>query len=273
MTMRLGIGSYSYVWSVGVPGDPLPPRPMTPQNLLDKAAALGVHVVQFADHMPLHRMSDAELNTLRERADEHGIEVEVGTSGIGRGHVLRHIDIAARVGARLVRTVTDTATHHPAPREAVDMLTAIAPELERRGVTLALENHDRFKAITLRQIIDDVGSPCVGICLDTANSLGCSEGPDLVLENLGPRTCCLHVKDYTTRRLPHRFGFLVEGCPAGAGDLDIPKWLARLREMGRNVNVILELWPGLEPKLEDTIAKEERWATQSIAYLRRFIHE
>lgn len=269
--MRLGIGSYTFVWSAGVPGYPVPAQPLTAIGLIDKAAALGVRVVQFGDYMPLHRLSDGELDAVRRHAGVRGIEIEAGTSGIGCEHLLRYIGIAGRLGARLIRSVTDTATHQPAPREAVSLLGSVAPELERRGITLALENHDRFGAATLRQIVDEVASPRIGICLDTANSLGCSEGPEFVLETLGPRACCLHVKDYTIRRQPHRFGFLVEGCAAGDGDLDVSRWVGRLREFGRDLSVIVELWPAPEPTLEAAIAKEERWAARSVAYLRRFI--
>ncbi len=92
-----------------------------------------------------------------------------------------------------------------------------------------------------------------------------------MLDTLGPRACGLHVKDYTVRSLPNRFGFLIEGCPAGQGQVDVPHWLARLREMGRDVNVILELWPAPETTLDAAIEKEERWTAQSITFLRQFI--
>ena len=39
--MQLGIGSYAYAWSIGVPGHP-PAQPMTAFDLLDEAARLGV---------------------------------------------------------------------------------------------------------------------------------------------------------------------------------------------------------------------------------------
>jgi sugar phosphate isomerase/epimerase len=269
--VRLGISSYTYPWQIGVPGYPPPPRPFTPLDLLDRAAALGVHVAQFADHLPLDRLAGPALAGLARQAAERGVEIELGTSGIGTEHLIRQLDVAARVGARLVRTVTDAATHRPTPRECVQLLAPLVPELARRGVTLALENHDRFRAATLRQIVDEIDSPAMAICLDTANSLGCSEGPDVVLETLGPRSSCLHVKDYTVRRLPHRFGFRIEGAPAGQGDLDLPRWLERLREMGRRGSVILELWPPPESSPEATAAKEEAWARQGIAFLRQFI--
>jgi 3-oxoisoapionate decarboxylase len=271
--MRLGISSYTYPWAIGVPGYPSPARPMTRLDLLDQAVALGVRTVQFADHMPLHRLSDAELDALRRQADERHLEIELGTSGIERVQLMRYLDLAVRLRAKLLRTVTDTATHRPSPSEAVHLLGPIVPELVRRGVTLSLENHDRFNAPTLRRIVEDVGSPFVTICLDTANSLGCSEGPDLVLETLGPRTSCLHVKDYTIRRLPHRFGFIIEGAVAGRGNLDLPRWLTRLRAMGRDLSVILEQWPSPELTIEATIEKEAAWAQQGIAYLRQLVSD
>ena len=114
---------------------------------------------------------------------------------------------------------------------------------------------------------------CAGVCLDTANSFGCSEGPDSVLETLGPRVFNLHLKDYMIQRLKHLKGFLIEGCAAGQGQLDIPHLIQRIREMGGDPNVVLELWPGPEPSTGRTVAKEEAWAVQSVAFLRRYISE
>lgn len=271
--MRLGIGSYTYVWGVGVPGNPPPPRPMSPLELLDRAVALGVRVVQLCDNTPVHRFSDAELDALRKQADERGLELEYGTAGIETRHLRRQIDIAARLQARVLRVVIDAGGHEPSATEAREMLAAIVPDLERSDVTLAIENHDRFRADTLWRLIDDLRSDRIGACLDTANSFGSTEGPDVVLETLGPRAVCWHVKDFTVRRLPHRSGFVIEGCPAGQGQLDVPHWIARLRAMGSDVNAILELWPPPETDIAATIEKEARWAEQSVQYLRKLIAE
>ena len=269
--MRLGIGSYTYGWAVGVPGFPLPPSPLTPLGLVDKARAARVRVVQIADNLPLHPLADRELDTLREQAAEHGITLETGTRGIAPEHLQRYIRIAARLGSRVLRVVIDTATHHPELLEIVQTLAAIAPEAGQHGVTIAIENHDRFKAVTLLEIFERVGRPEVGLCFDTANSLGCMEGADQVLHTLGRHIVNVHVKDVRVSRLPHLFGFVVEGRPAGEGDLDIPALIARVRDFGRDPNVILELWPAPEANADAAIAKEERWAEQSIRYLRRYI--
>lgn len=269
--MRLGIGSYTYVWAVGVPGYPPPPWPLTAEKLLAKAAALGVRVVQIADNLPLDRRGDAELDALARDAGRFGIDLEVGTCGIRPDHLRRYLAIAVRLRSPILRTVIDAADHRPSPDEVVDTLRSVMPDFERAGVCLAVENHDRFRAVTLADILERVGSRSVGICLDTANSIGCVENLDTLLAVLGRRVVNLHVKDYCISRPPHAKGFVVEGRPAGLGQLDVPGLLAAVRASGGNPNAIVELWPPPEPTVAEAIAKEEAWARDSVCYLRQFI--
>ena len=44
--MKLGIGTYSYMWAIGFDGA-RPASPMTAMALLEKARELGVRVVQY----------------------------------------------------------------------------------------------------------------------------------------------------------------------------------------------------------------------------------
>jgi sugar phosphate isomerase/epimerase len=269
--MRLGIGSYTFGWAVGVPGFPPPANPLTPLGLLEKASAAGVRVVQIADNLPLHPLSDDKLDTLHQQATERGIALEIGTRGIASDHLRRYVQIARRLEAKLLRVVIDTVADQPKLPEIVATLASIAPEAAQQGVTVAIENHDRFPAATLSEIFRRVDHRAVGLCFDTANSLGCMEGADQVLSLLGAHIVNVHVKDVRVSRLPHLFGFVVEGRPAGEGDVNIAQLLERVRAFGRDPNVILELWPAPEATPEATIEKESRWAEQSICYLRQFI--
>lgn len=150
-------------------------------------------------------------------------------------------------------------------------LQAILPDFASANVRLAIENHDRFPAKTLADIIERCGSSQLGICFDTANSLGCGEDVHTVLSVLRPHIINVHVKDFRVTRLPHKKGFLVEGCPAGQGILKIPTLIAELQKDQRELSVILEQWPAPEATIEQSIAKEEAWARESISYLRQFI--
>jgi 3-oxoisoapionate decarboxylase len=269
--MRLGLSSYTYVWSVGVPGYPLPAEPLTPLGLITKAAAQGIRVVQIADNLPLVNLTAAELDILSGAAKSLDIEFEVGTTGIDPENLRRYLQIAKQLGSPIVRTLLDRDDHNPSPDEAVYTLRPLMNEFELNGICLAIENHDRFTSATLGDIVRRIDSPAVGICLDTANSLSCLEAPQSVVENLGPWTVNLHIKDFQFVRAPHQKGFVVEGRPAGQGQLDIPAVLAELRRFGRGPNVILELWPPPEATIEQSIAKENAWAEASIKYLRRYL--
>lgn len=268
--MRLGISSYTFTWAVGVSGHP-PERPMTAVDLLNKAAELGVHLVQVADNLPLDQLSPTELGAFTKRAVELNVSVEVGTRGIGLDHLATYLQLAQRLGSPILRVVIDTPDHHPTESQVVGTLREIAPQFEHAGVCLAIENHDRFKARELAGIVERIGSQYVGICLDAGNSFGALEGPEVVLEVLGPLTVNLHVKDYAIFRANHMMGFIVEGRPAGQGDLDIAWLINGLRDLGRNPNAILELWTPAQETLAASIAKEEEWAMASIEYLRQLI--
>jgi sugar phosphate isomerase/epimerase len=270
--MRLGISSYTYNWAVGVPGYP-PENPLTAEALLQEAATLGVRVVQIADNLPLDALAPARIDALAALAAELQLDIEIGTAGIAPEHLQKYLDLAIRLRAPLVRTVIDTATNQPSPAAAIGLLGEALPEYRRAGVTIAVENHDRFPARTLERMIERLGSEHLGICLDTANSLGCGEDLQTLLGTLGRWVVNLHVKDFCVRRLPHKKGFVVEGCPAGTGLVDIPVLLNRLRELGRDVSVILEHWPPPQATVSASIAHEANWTRQSLDYLRQFVLE
>jgi 3-oxoisoapionate decarboxylase len=270
--MRLGIGTYTYTWAVGVPGHP-PGKAMTAKDLLDRARELGVGVVQFADNLPLDRLSPAELEDLGLRMRELGISVEVGTRGIAREHLGRYLEIALRLHSRILRVVVDRGDHRPGEDEIVEVLGGMLPQFQSAGIRLAIENHDRFRARSLARIVERIGSEHVGICLDTVNSFGALEGPEAVVETLGPLTVNLHVKDFAIERVSHAMGFVIEGKPAGCGRLNVPWLLEKLRAFGRDPNAILELWTPPAATLEETIAREAQWAADSIRYLRSLIPE
>ena len=270
--MRLGLSSYACTWAVGIAGFP-PERPMGAVDLLERAASLGVHVVQVADNLPLDRLSAGELDAFAARAAALGIEIEVGTRGIGPEQLRAYLRLAQRLRSRILRVVVDTAERRPGEDEIVETLRALTPEMERADVCLAIENHDRHEASTLARIIERVASSHVGICLDTTNSLGALEGPAVVVDTLAPYAVNLHLKDVVVRRANQMMGFIIEGRPLGQGQMDIPRILQKLRALHRDPNCILELWTPPEATLAATIAKEASWAQASVEYVRRFISD
>jgi len=267
--MKLGIGTYTYMWSIGFPGAS-PEKPMDAMNLISKASELGVHVVQFGPNLPLDSLSEQQLEELIRRARECAVEIEVGTRGLETDHLRAQILLAKKVGARLLRTVPELAGQTPSIGEIRAALEAIVPFLEQSQICLALEN-GRVPAGDLAAMFERLGSRCVGVTLDTVNSLAIPEGTREVVRHLAKYTFCFHVKDFVVKRVWHMMGFSVEGRPADEGQMDLPWILGELRKAGADPNAILELWPPEQAHLKATIALEDAWARESISNLRRYI--
>jgi sugar phosphate isomerase/epimerase len=260
------------MWSIGFPGAEAE-RPMGWRELFDKARESGVRVVQFGPNLPLEALQDLELDALARQAREWNLEIEAGTRGIEPEILRRSVDVARRCGATLLRSIPEIGGGEiPSPEIFAAHIRCILPELEKAGIRLALEN-GRIPAAQLSEMIDSIGSPLVGVTLDTVNSLAIPEGTEHVARTLARHTLCLHLKDFVVFREWHMMGFRVEGRPAGQGQLDVPWLLGLLREAGRSPNAILELWPPEQATREETIALEQRWAAESIAWLRRCISD
>jgi 3-oxoisoapionate decarboxylase len=250
----------------------MPGRPMDAFGLLEEARRLGVRLAQFCDNLPLTALPPAQLEEFDSRARADGISIEVGTRGLDPENLRAHIDLARRFGSPFVRVVIDRPGDEPGAEEAVDRIRQVLPELEGAGMRLAIENHDRFPSRKLAWMVEQLGRERAGICLDTVNSFGALEGPEVVVGALGQYTLCLHVKDFNIRRAGYQGGFVVEGCPAGEGRLDIPWLLKKLGKCPQAFNVIIETWvaPG-NSSVEETIKRERAWAERSVLFMRGLI--
>jgi sugar phosphate isomerase/epimerase len=269
-TMELGISTWSLPWSIGVSGYPRPLRPLDAFGLLAKAVEVNVKIVQIADNLPLLEMPQAELERLCDAARESRLTLEVGTRGLDVEHLRRYLTIAHQPGARFLRTVLSggLCSKEQLSRAEED-IRRVLPALHQHGITLALENNEAFSAEEFAGLIRRIGDPLVGICLDTANSLGRPETLETVVEHLAEYTVMLHAKDYDIRRIDTRMGFSVVGRPAGEGRVDFDWVLSELQKRGREgVSVIVEHWPPFEGTVAKTVETEQEWLTRSVRFLR-----
>jgi sugar phosphate isomerase/epimerase len=265
--VRLGIGSYAFRWAVGR-GDFRPARPLGAVEMVHKAHALGVSLLQFADNLPLHELPPGELPRVREAAEDLGVTLEVGAQGFSERVLEQYLDIAGQLGARLVRLALDGSDlERSVPTLTTEIRNAV-PAYRERGVRLAIENHFHFPSRDLLAIVEGVSDDAVGICLDAANSIAVGEWPSETTALLAPHAINAHLKDYDIVPDPDGVGFRVTGAPIGEGRLDAPGFLGALTVNGHDPNVLLEQWL---PRLEDeaaTIAREEDFLARGIAAVR-----
>ena len=266
--MRIGISTFAFAWSVGVPGYPVK-NSMTARRLVEKAREWNVPCVQFGDNLPLHRLDPADLDALKKQADRENIAIEVGTRGLKEDNIHAYLGIAERLESPILRVVIDAAGYEPAMPEIIETLRRLEPEFRKRRIRLAIENHDRFRAVEFLRILAAVDTKAIGICLDSVNSMGAGEGVQAVTELLGPHAFNLHVKEFTVRRIDHQMGFQIEGRPLGQGMLPLEWMLDRINPAC--TSALLEQWVPPEKTVEATIAKENDWAIQSIEHLKKFL--
>jgi sugar phosphate isomerase/epimerase len=265
--VKIGIGSYAFRWAIGTQ-DARPAQPMTPEGMLDQAAALGAEVVQICDNVPLSDLPDGALDALAARADRLGLELEVGIRGSRPQQLARALEVAERLGARLLRVVLADGAWRPSPDEAAALLGDLLPDLRAAEVTLAIENHFHMAPTTLAELVRTIDDPRIGVCLDPLNSIALLVGVGETVAALAPLAVSLHVKDVTVTR--QGAGWAIRGCRLGEGQAGIEGVLAAVYGAGRSPNVLVEGWMDRLDDEAATLALEEDWVRQGLAYLKEW---
>ena len=269
---KIGISSFTYCFACGSRPFHKPEHIMTPLDLIDKAVALGADVVQFGDNMPLEKYSDEELEQIRIHAEECGIETEAGMRKSTPERLACYIHITRKIGARVLRLITDGPDFAPELQEFCRILSSVTPLLEETGVVLGIENHDRFSAREYALMVETIDHQQVGLTVDSVNSLSREEPIGEVLKYMAPYCVCLHIKDYVIKRYNGGGGLKITGTCPGTGRMDILHCYEECRaKSDRDFNVILESW--MEPceTIEETLKIEDEWARAGIACLKKII--
>lgn len=260
----IGLGTYSFFWQHSERA----PEPLSLPAMLRRTRDLGVGVFQICDYLPILGYSAAELAALHSLADELGIGIELGTRGVGQEHLATFLHLADVLGATVVRSMVNTAEHRPSMGEAEALLRASLPSYADAGVTLALETYEQVRTADLVGLVEAVGSPSLGICLDPANTVAALELPRDVVERTAPYVANVHVKDFAFTRRDGWVGFTLEGAALGTGLLDYDHLVATVQPEARGVNQIIEHWLPWQGSFDETSRLENLWNEQNIAYLR-----
>jgi sugar phosphate isomerase/epimerase len=121
--------------------------------------------------------------------------------------------------------------------QLVESLKEVAPAAEEHGVVLGMEGHVLVtldSAETMRDVLDEVGSPSVRCDLDPVNWLTLRtvfrNGPaiDHMCDVLGARIFNAHAKDVIVQK---RLVTHIDECPAGQGILDYATFMRRVETL------------------------------------------
>ncbi len=268
--MKIGLGSYAFRWSIGIK-DLQPEKPMTAMDLLEIAHGHGLALVQYADNLPLDRLTAEEHVALKQRADSYGMALELGTQSFNAEELARYIPIGERIGSKILRVALDAEDALIPVRELAAEIRALLPEGKKAGLRFAIENHFNYPSPRMVELLDMVADDALGVCLDVANSICAGEWPMTTVRMLAPYAINLHLKDYQITPDPYGVGFRIHGTPLGEGRAEIDEILACLSHCPDDMSCILEHWLPQTDDMDATRRMEHEWLDRTVAAARRLV--
>ncbi len=151
-------------------------------------------------------------------------------------------DFAAKLGVKSIAAHVGFVPHdqsHPNYIAVRDLVRRICDHAQRHGQSFALETGQE-PAETLLAFFKDVDRANLGINFDPANMILYGTGdPIEALGVLGHQVISVHAKDgvWPDKNVP---GSLGHEKPLGAGDVGIPAFVAKLKEIGYQGSVNVE---------------------------------
>ncbi len=289
MSMKLGLHNYSY-YLHGLGGRWQGFRPPWPQqmdvfDLLDRVVELGLQGVHL-DAAAIGPTTPSHLGSVKGAVAEKGLYIEFnwGLPKQGADQRLQFdlpsgIDIAHQLGAdvgklslNLNRPRPVMASRHcpevMAQLERIAVMIADAlPLLDRYQIKLAIENHTDCFASEIIWLLDTIGHPLVGACVDTVNPMMVGEDPLQAIRDLAPFAFTNHFRDSVIQQT--RYGCRIVGCALGDGDLDLVSAYRLLAESSAHDRINIEVALAASTGDKDTALNMENVAIQkSIAYCR-----
>lgn len=260
----IGLGTYAFFWQHSARA----PQPLDLPAMIQRTRDFGGEVFQICDYLPILGFPDAQLRDVKAVADRAGIVLELGTKGIQPAHLAKFLHMAQALGATVLRSMVNTPDHRPTLSEAEKLLKEILPAYEAAGVKIGLETYEQLGSRELVSLVESIGSPSLGICLDPANCVAALEHPRDVIDRCAPYVVNLHVKDFAFTRRGGWVGFTLEGTELGQGLLDYDYMIRKVAPESRGINRIVEHWLTWQDSFEETCRLENQWNANNLAYMK-----
>jgi len=244
--------------------------------VIDRLGELGLSGLQIdPSHFPGD--DEATLQRLESAVRPRGYYVEFGMGGWDPERLKRRIQLTARFGGRAVRTFC--GDERATPQQIAGYLQWAPPALRQAaeaadeyGVSIAVENHGDFTASELKSLLDRVGHPRVGACLDTGNSLFRKEDPLECARALAPYARSMHLKDWTMTFGPDGAPMWKEAV-LGTGQVPVREILRIVLAHKRDLFIAVEtpIQPGEDET--ETVRREWEHVAANAAAARRMLAE
>jgi 3-oxoisoapionate decarboxylase len=267
--MKIGICTWSFTNCHAEAGQPL--DPFIPDDLARMAADCGLSSIECAPG-PILDKSPAELDAFKQFLADHQLDIFIDTGGSNYAEDITPLrtalEAARQVGARAVRTTISSMLEGDRTQfgldgwkahlqSLVDPFKSIMPLAAECNIPIGLENHQDASSWELIQLIEQVGSPLLGVTMDVANALAVGETPEAFAQRVMPFLKHVHFKDYTIHPTPS--GYRFKRCAVGDGVVDWPAVVALFKAGAPDVQGCIEL--GASQARHVRILERDYWST------------
>lgn len=236
MALKIGIDSYCYHRCFGevYPQQRPAARTMTLEDFLKRAHELGVDGVSL-ESCYISR-DTGYLRHIREVLDDYKLDrvwawghrdgLEGGASESACQEMIGHFEYAGILGAQVMRVVGSSRKfrnqpHGPQLERLTRMLRRAVPAAEGCGIRMAIENHIDFTSDEILRLVEDVGSPYLGVTFDTGNFVRLLDDPIKGMAKLARYTYATHIKDLNVRKgVAADEWYFFSSVPVGEGIVD-----------------------------------------------------
>jgi len=194
------------------------------------------------------RVGDAGLASLAVTSYTQFVSGDARTRQDSVTHLLRHLELAADLGAPFVRVfvgeIDDDVPKDVLRDRAVDGLAAAVDTARDLGVDIAIEPHDDFaRAASIQPILERLDAGAVGVVWDIVNAWGVGELPIDGLAAIHGRIRYVQLKD---ARRDGEWQLM----PIGAGDVPLLDGVRALAKDGPLPPLCVEWERAWHPELD-----------------------
>ncbi len=248
-------------------------------QLIEYAASLKLDTLLMSDLDVYESFEENYLKSIKEKADQLGIELQVGTGGIcptssrvikKYGTPEEHLSLLIRVAKTLGSPVARCYLGSGADRKGeggiyrhiestVKVLKSVKNQALDANIKFGVENHaGDMQAWELVELIEAAGKDFVGATMDSGNATWTIEDPMINLEILGPYTVSTGMRDSAVWESEN--GALVEWANIGDGHVDWHAYIDKYSELCPDTPFILEIISQIGPR-SFPYFKQEFWET------------
>ena len=280
--MKVGIDSYCFHRYFGevYPHQTAPDKKMSMEDFLAYAKYLEVDGVSLESCF-FPSFDAAWFKDLKAQLDDYGFDrvyawghpdgLEAGGKRSELDNMIAQIKNAKLIGATVMRVVASSLMfrfedHGPQIDILVGWFKEAVKVAEEYDVKLAVENHLDYTSDECLSLLERVGSPYLGLNLDTGNFLRLLDDPIEGTKKLASHVMATHIKDLRpVAGVNAREWYFFSCTPVGAGLVDNQKIAQILYDAGYKGFLAVET-DSLHPDFANT---EFKSVEQSIAELKR----